>query len=396
MADTLILASGLKKRFSRDLKRSLRYAVTDCINDLLLRRPEAALRPSEFWALDDVSFAVARGDTLGVIGPNGAGKSTLLKLLTGIIRPDAGMAQIRGRVGALIELGAGFNPLLTGRENILANAALLGISRAKLRRDFDSIVAFSGLEQFIDSPVRSYSSGMKVRLGFAIAIHTDPDVLIIDEVLAVGDAGFRAKCYNAIFEISKRAAVLFVSHSLQHVARICSSVLVLKAGKVEYLGTEVDRGLAKYLSFFETQDAQDICLDSSRITAFCLAGFENEPHPELPFGSPIEIVLKAAVERRHKQLECNVSFLNKGVELLAQCSSRNHAFHISNDSDELRLRIALPNLHLSPGYYTLSATIRDAQSGTIICWRQAGVSFYVTGRIVGDAPVQLQGEWSIL
>ena len=189
----LIQVDRVSKRFCRDLKRSLWYGVKDMTAELFGQsRAVDDLRKGEFWAVEDVSFAVRRGECVGLIGPNGAGKSTLLKMLNGLIKPDAGRITMRGRVGALIELGTGFNPILTGRENIYNNAAVLGLDKAFVDRRLDDIIAFAEIGDAIDAPVRSYSSGMKVRLGFAVAAHMEPDVLLIDEVLAVGDAGFRA------------------------------------------------------------------------------------------------------------------------------------------------------------------------------------------------------------
>jgi lipopolysaccharide transport system ATP-binding protein len=175
------------------------YGVYDVARDMFgLNGHSEQLRNTEFWAIDDVSFNVKRGECLGIIGPNGAGKSTLLKMLNGILLPDRGKLTMRGRVGALIELGAGFHPMLTGRENIYVNGAILGLCKSDIDRKFDEIVAFAELKDFVDSPVKFYSSGMYVRLGFAVAVHLKPDVLLIDEVLAVGDDHFRSKCTHKI------------------------------------------------------------------------------------------------------------------------------------------------------------------------------------------------------
>jgi len=189
------------------------------------------LRPDEFWALDNVSFEVQRGECLGLIGSNGAGKSTLLKLLNGIILPDKGTIKVAGRVGALLELGAGFHPMLTGRENIYLNAAILGLGKDEVAKKLDAIVDFAGLDEFIDSPVKHYSSGMYVRLGFAIAAHAEPDVLLIDEALAVGDILFQSKCYAKLREFRERGVtIIFVTHSLELVTAHCSGALLLDRG----------------------------------------------------------------------------------------------------------------------------------------------------------------------
>jgi homopolymeric O-antigen transport system ATP-binding protein len=196
----------------------------------------------EFWALKDVSFDVRRGEVLGIIGRNGAGKSTLLKILSRITEPSAGRVTIRGRVASLLEVGTGFHPELSGRENIYLNGAILGMSRAEIRRKFDEIVAFAEVEKFLDTPVKRYSSGMYVRLAFAIAAHLEPEILVVDEVLAVGDAEFQKKCLGKMDEVSRREGrtVLFVSHNLDAIARICRRGLLLSGGNAVFSGSAAD------------------------------------------------------------------------------------------------------------------------------------------------------------
>ena len=240
MSDTLIKVENLSKKFCRNLKKSLWYGMKDLGSELLGRRHggKDELRPEEFWAVNDVSFELRRGECLGLIGRNGAGKTTLLRMLNGLIKPDKGRIEMRGRVGALIALGAGFNPILTGRENIYVNAAVLGLSKKETDAKLEEIVEFADLSEFIDAPVQSYSSGMQVRLGFAVAAALQPDVLLIDEVLSVGDTAFKVRCYNRIHDLLPGAAVIFVSHSMQEIARICSQVLVLSSGNIYFRGSK--------------------------------------------------------------------------------------------------------------------------------------------------------------
>jgi len=206
----------------------------DIVHDVLsLNGHNSQLRNEEFWALNDVSFNVQQGECVGVLGPNGAGKSTLLKMISGIISPDKGRILICGRVGALIELGAGFHPLLSGRENIYINGSILGLKTKQIDALFDAIVAFAELEESIDTPVKFYSSGMYLRLGFAIAAHLNPEILIIDEVLAVGDVAFRLKCFNHVKSLVKSgAAVVLISHNLNEISRVCNRGLVFQKGKL--------------------------------------------------------------------------------------------------------------------------------------------------------------------
>jgi ABC-type polysaccharide/polyol phosphate transport system ATPase subunit len=230
----IISVEGVSKKFCRSLKRTMLYGVRDVSHDVLgLPQTSNGLRPDEFWALDNVSFEVQPGECLGLIGPNGAGKSTLLKLLNGVTLPDKGTIKVGGRVGALLELGAGFHPMLTGRENIYLNAAILGLTKEEITEKFDTIVEFAGLEEFIDSPVKHYSSGMYVRLGFAVAAHAGPDIFLIDEALAVGDISFQSKCYAKMREFRDRGVtIIFVTHSLDLVAAHSSRVLLLQKGRI--------------------------------------------------------------------------------------------------------------------------------------------------------------------
>lgn len=253
--DVLVDVQHVSKKFCRDLKKSLWYGIKDVVTEMNpWQRRSAALpvaptgndlRPAEFWAVNDVSFQLRRGECLGLIGHNGAGKTTLLKMLNGLIKPDSGSITMRGRVGALIALGAGFNPILTGRENVYVNGAILGLSKREIDDQIDSIIDFAEIREFIDSPVQSYSSGMQVRLGFAVATAMKPDVLILDEVLAVGDANFRSKCYQRIGNILADCAVIIVSHDAYSIRRICNEVLWLKKGKCMYHG-ETEAGMRLY------------------------------------------------------------------------------------------------------------------------------------------------------
>lgn len=205
----------------------------------------------EFLALDDVSFSIKHGETFGVIGPNGSGKSTFLKLIANIIQPNSGKVVIDGTVSALLELGAGFHPDLTGRENIYINSAILGVGKREVDKRFDQIVGFSELEKFIDTPVKNYSSGMYMRLGFSIAINVNPDILLVDEVLAVGDQSFQAKCYKVIYDIMKRGkTIIIVSHDLETISDLCSRVAFLKEGKIVDIGNSI-MVVSKYRAYVE-------------------------------------------------------------------------------------------------------------------------------------------------
>lgn len=214
------------------------YGIKDIGRNMLgLSSHSDKLRKNEFWAVNDVSFELKKGETLGIIGPNGSGKTTLLKILNGIFWPDKGKITIKGRVGALIQVGAGFHPMLTGRENIYINSAILGMSKKEIDNKFDDIVEFADIGDFIGSPVKFYSSGMFVRLGFAVAVHCEPDILLIDEVLAVGDIDFQSKCLNKIGEMrEKGVSTIIVSHRMGVISRFCQRALFLDHGNTKYIG----------------------------------------------------------------------------------------------------------------------------------------------------------------
>ena len=246
MSDIAIRAESLSKSYqiSHSTGRSNYKTLQEEMLSLLkrpFRKSERLAKREVFWALNDISFEVKHGEVLGIIGRNGAGKSTLLKILSRITKPTSGRADIYGRVGSLLEVGTGFHPELTGRENIFLNGAVLGMSRRDIQKHFDEIVAFAEIEQFLDTPVKRYSSGMYMRLAFAVAAHLEPEVLVVDEVLAVGDAKFQEKCLGKMSEVAKGGrTVLFVSHNMAAVEMLCNRGLVLQEGRVRYLGTQTE------------------------------------------------------------------------------------------------------------------------------------------------------------
>lgn len=248
-----LVADNLSKKFCRNLKRSFVYGALDIANELT-GASSVKLRKNEFWALKDISFTLKRGEALGLIGTNGSGKTTLLKILSGIIKPTEGHVEINGRVAPLIALGAGFNPVLTGRENIYVNLALLGLSKRSIEANLEQILDFAEIGDAIDAPLRTYSSGMSARLGFACAIHTDPQILFVDEVLAVGDARFRAKCYQRLAKLRESGtSLILVSHSAGAILNACETSLYLRSGSIMYSG-ETSQALRIYQ---EDQDSLD-------------------------------------------------------------------------------------------------------------------------------------------
>ncbi|MCX5641791.1 MAG: ABC transporter ATP-binding protein [Candidatus Omnitrophica bacterium] len=246
--DSVIKCDAVSKKFAKSLKRSMFYGMNDIARNIVgLPAHTEILRPDEFWALDNLTFEVKKGETLGIIGSNGSGKTTVLKLLSGILLPDKGRIEINGKIGALIEIGAGFHPMLTGRENIYINGSILGMGKKEIDQKMDSIIDFADIGDFIDSPVKHYSSGMYVRLGFATAIHCDPDILLVDEVMAVGDLDFQIKCFDKMGYLRKKGTpIVFISHNMDWVSRICSKTIVLDKGHITCAGDTL-YSIKKYL-----------------------------------------------------------------------------------------------------------------------------------------------------
>jgi ABC-type polysaccharide/polyol phosphate transport system ATPase subunit len=229
---------GVGKKFCRSHRHGMLYGTYDVLRGMLGRTAHSqTLRPQEFWALEGITFELRPGERLGLLGANGSGKSTLLRLLAGIYQPDAGRIEVRGKICALIALGAGFHPLLTGRDNVYLNGSILGMSKRAIDQRFEQIVEFAGVGEFLDAPVKTYSSGMYVRLAFAIAAHSDPEALVVDEILAVGDVAFQRKCFEKVASLNDRGtSLIFVSHSMSAVERMCTTGLLLKSGRRIFWG----------------------------------------------------------------------------------------------------------------------------------------------------------------
>ncbi|WP_448571540.1 ABC transporter ATP-binding protein [Trichothermofontia sp.] len=257
--EIVLTVDQVSKKFCRSLKRSLMYGIQDIGSEILgLGRHSDTLRKGEFWALQQVSLTLKKGEALGLVGSNGSGKTTLLRIISGLIKPDTGKVKVKGRVAPLIALGAGFNPVLTGRENIYANMSILGLSNREIRQQFDQVVDFAEIGEAIDAPVHSYSSGMAARLGFACAVHTQPNILLIDEVLAVGDVKFRLKCDRKLRELKDQGtSFILVSHNAYTILAICSSAIYLKKGEAIFWG-DTHTAMQRYEEDLFIQDSQKI------------------------------------------------------------------------------------------------------------------------------------------
>lgn len=413
--EVLVKAEHVSKKFCRSLKRSLWYGAQDVANSLMpwkrssmIDRGECAgefalpqLRKDEFWAVRDVSFEVRRGECLGLIGHNGAGKSTLLKMLNSLNRPDSGRITMRGRVSALIELNAGFNPILTGRENIFNQAALLGFSKKETDAKFDAIVDFSELEGFLDMPVQNYSSGMRVRLGFAIAAQMEPDILIIDEVLAVGDVGFRFKCINKMADLMNRAAVIFVSHTMPQILRVCNSVIHLEKGEVGYQGDDISKGVDGYYQRFPRQlqtivGTGQVALESIQLQSPRLVAARGEPL-ELEHGESLELEMTLRIDPGICQAVVQVLFWNmEMLPVLDVLGPELHGFLIENNPvGKNVIKLNLGNLLLNSGSHFLSVIVSSPDFSVHYLRQDNAALIRMITRTPSGAQSVTQGCWKL-
>jgi len=370
-SEVLVKVDAASKKFCRDLKKSMWYGIKDVATELNpFKRGGSTgppscgeLRTGEFWAVNKVSFELRRGECLGLIGHNGAGKTTLLKMLNGLIKPDSGSITMKGRVGALIALGAGFNPILSGRENVFVNGSILGLSKKELTSKLDDIIDFAGLQDFIDSPVQSYSSGMQVRLGFAVATALNPDILILDEVLAVGDAAFRAKCFKRIGSMSKNCAILFVSHDQSQVSRICNKALLMAKGTPLYLGATAE-ALDKYHEQQNEMGANPVTVQThDEIEEIEVMGVGR--NGVVKAGGPLEIELRVVSKQNLPAGIGIINFVDPAGSAVGQADFSSQLDIIPAGESILKVRIE--RVDLAQATYTLNLAIfSENQRETLI------------------------------
>jgi ABC-type polysaccharide/polyol phosphate transport system ATPase subunit len=365
------------------------------LRDLVVARGRG--KPTDIWALRDISFTIEPGSAVGLVGRNGSGKSTLLRILAGIIKPTSGTARAGGRVASLLELGAGFHPDFTGRENVYLNGSILGLKRAFIREQLDEIVAFSGLDEFIDLPVRTYSSGMYMRLGFAIAAHLAADVLLLDEVFAVGDEEFQRKCFAKIFEFKRGGGtIVFVSHDASAVERLCERAVLLQQGEVAFDGTTRDAMTAYQRQLAEERDPEELRagLDEwgsgeVRIADVQLLGPEGEPRAQFLAGEPLSLRLRVVGDAPAPRLTYELR--DEGARVLAGGAVDTNELGW-NGAGALPLRFDVESLPLADGRFELTLGLTDAEGAHLYHQVSRAASFLVYG---GDkGPLLLSGRWA--
>jgi lipopolysaccharide transport system ATP-binding protein len=353
MSEYSMRVNHVFKRFRRGERHdSLRDLIPSLVKRAISRDRQRALAPEEFWVLNDISFELRKGETLGIIGHNGAGKSTMLKHLSGIMEPTRGSIEVNGRLSALIEVGAGFHPDLTGRENVFLNGVILGMSRAEVKRKFDEIVDFSGLEEFIDTPVKRYSSGMFARLGFSVAAHLEPDILVIDEVLSVGDFAFQRKGLEKMRAIAKSGAtVIFVSHNLQAVAEFCHRGILLERGRVVADGP-TDQVMRRYLDT-ATNHAERPASGSVRIIRTDIVGADGQSG-RFAAGQPVRVTVAVEAMKATEKVAVVIDMFNaEFYEVFNTSSERLGHQPVSMEAGQ-RTECAFDvELNLGPGTYYL-------------------------------------------
>ena len=383
MSEVLIKVDHLSKKFCRSLKRSMYYGVTDTLKTMAgVNYSTDTLRPSEFWSLNDISFELRRGESLGIIGLNGSGKSTLLRLLAGIFPPDTGHIEIKGKIGSLIAVGAGFHPHMSGKENVYLNATLLGMNRRQIDEKFNQIIAFSEIEnESLEAPVSTYSSGMKVRLGFSIAIHCNTDILLVDEVLSVGDLNFKNKSLRKMSKFRDNAnGLIFISHQLEQVRVVCDKLMILDKGRVVYYGT-TDEGIqlyeelsqnsrAKSISRIKTDtkyvgiDRAVITHDDIELISTNFFDTNNSIIHEIETNKSLKVNIKFKAHNFIEEIYLSIGVLNdKGDQCIWLMSNDFNKVNFKDiEKGTYSLTVDIENHHLMPGVYYLNYAIRNGKT----------------------------------
>lgn len=357
--------------FPRSAWRKMRHSSPQLtMRNADLQAPDPETPPGTFWALRDVDLEINHGEVLGIIGRNGAGKSTLLKIISRITTPTAGRVEIYGRVGSLLEVGTGFHPELSGRENIYLNGAILGMRKTEIDRKFDEIVAFAETEKFLDTPIKRYSSGMRVRLAFAVAAHLDPEILIVDEVLAVGDATFQKKCLGKMGEVAKQGrTVLFVSHNIPFVELLCSRCVCLSEGKKVFDG-DTAKSISLYVS--NLNNASNT-VSNTKLT-LRLTVMDTEGNKVETWDNQQVLMVKIVVDAKSKIVEPAIDltiYSDSNVKLAAVCSDNysEQMFGQSTDSFEFTYKIKNPGLTCSNVHFDVG--VRSSKDRTYLgCWQK--------------------------
>jgi len=389
-SSVIIDVQNVWKIYCRNLKRAMWYGVKDLGTELIGGGKDRSLnhlRRGEFYAVRNASFQVRQGECVGMIGPNGAGKSTMLKMINGLIRPNAGAIRIRGRIGALIELGTGFNPVLSGRENVYVNASILGFKKREVDRLLDDIVEFAELGHVINDPVKTYSSGMKVRLGFAVAANMRPDLLIMDEVLAVGDVGFRMKCFGHLKKlIENGTAIILVSHAVSMLQRVATRGIVFGDGEIKHDGDLQTAGTIydELVNVQRDEDGEKTSLDETRnenasIVQVSLFDSSGQPRCEFETGEDLHLHVNIECSKPIQRARLIVALASPNLGVLAAMSSLYKDVELDLEPGRQRVRLVIRSIPLLVGPYHFNVSL----------YGPATEDFY--HRVLNQAPFRIGG-----
>jgi ABC-type polysaccharide/polyol phosphate transport system ATPase subunit len=386
--ESVISVSDISKRFR------LYHERPTSLKERLLRFRR--VKAEDFWALRDVGFEVPPGQTWGLVGANGSGKTTLLKIIGGILRPTDGQVVTRGRIAALLELGAGFHPELTGRENVYLNASILGLSKKETDRHFDAIVAFAELEDFIDNQVKHYSSGMFVRLGFAVAVHVDPGILLIDEVLAVGDEAFQRKCLDRVSELQRQGrTIVFVTHAMQLVHQICDQAVLLDGGRVRTLG-DVDRVIKEFRAVMMRGQGLEVegATKEVEITGVELLDAKGRPSAMVAPGESLAVQVELRANRPVDAPVVVVGVHNARDEWVYTTDTDRLDVDLGRVDGKVRVTFELQAIPLMEGQYFATVGVRDREETVTYDWHSQRYPFDIVRYVKGGLaiPVEVRVE----
>lgn len=397
-----IKVEHVSKKYCRYIRRSMGYGIQDIgLNLLGMSTKSDRLRKDEFWAVDDVSFEVHRGETLGIMGRNGSGKSTILKMLNGIFMPDKGRIEISGRVGALIEIGAGFHPMLTGKANIYINGAILGMSKQEINRRFNDIVEFAGIGNFIDTPVKNYSSGMYVRLGFAVAVHSEPDILLVDEVLSVGDREFQAKCFRKMHELKKKSnvSIILISHNEYVMREFAGRCIVMNQGKVIYSDASED-AISFYIN--KTIREREAAAQTDKyiskkdiIREVTFSDRTGKKTDKIPTGGKLVIDFYYESQRKIKKPIFGIAFYNSsGVFAGFQNSYENVV--LPDIQGKGRVRVSIDPLDFPIDSYSASVSVCEEEESNVLEWGGVAQKLIVERPNNTRGLLKLKQTWEVI
>ena len=380
-SNTVIKIDRLGKKFCKSHKKSMRYGMTDLCNKLAGRPLNSGeLRTDEFWAVDDVSISLKKGECLGILGPNGSGKSTLLKTINRIIIPDKGSVWIKGNIAAMIELSAGFHPMLTGRENIFLCGAILGLKKSRIQESIQEIIEFSELGEFIDSPVKFYSSGMYIRLGFSIAAQLNPDILLIDEVLAVGDIRFRVKCLEHIRNLQQSGtAIILVSHNIVDILKTATVCIVMDKGKIKFMGEVHDAVEAYHKLMYSGEGIGSSSRRSTFVESVMVLCDKGNKVGKFETGSSLQLKINIKSEINIDDARIIVAIEKPNFGIVSSISSVYQNMKIKITPGINSIVLLLESLPLLKGYYLVNVSLYGAGSEDFHDRVLNAASFEITG-----------------